>query len=288
MSKTQKITSIGFPIFFILAVAGLCIFVVGMRNAIAVSAIDDEFHWNSHEANQEGALTAPASNNDDTPPILVEMFLSQSCSSCVPAARYVTDLSERKDVVVLSWHVDYWDDLVVFRHGKWKDPYSSRDYTSRQRNYRLNIPTGRIYTPQAVVHGSFEDVGSRTSAIEPLISRAKNVAAKSDPRSKLNLTHENDQLTVSLNGIPSNGGKHEANLVFFHRNTQTSILGGENAGHDWRETNVVKGLRPFGIDGKQFKTSLSADEIDADTGCAIIVQERRLGRVVAASYCPIL
>ena len=103
-------------------------------------------------------------------PVLVEMFLSQSCSSCVPAAHFVSDLAQREDVVVLSWHVDYWDTLNVAGRGRWKDPYSNPEFTQRQRRYASSrFQTGRVYTPQAVIDGFHDAVGSDRKKITTLI-----------------------------------------------------------------------------------------------------------------------
>jgi len=227
--------------------------------------------------------------------VLVEMFLSQSCSSCVPAAEYVRELANRDDVVILSWHVDYWNRLLVPGNGRWNDPYSDEDYTLRQRWINQKMGKGRrIYTPQAVIDGEHDIVGSHKTTINETIrdmhikhatERLKN---KDDARYHLNLSRNGDQLILDKMDIADN----QILLVVFHRNIQTSILGGENSGQNWLEANVVSDVTEIdeGASKKLSTENLTFALPDAvkskDYGCALIVQDRNSGKVRAATYCP--
>ncbi len=251
-----------------------CLLVLNVQNSSATTMIDtyDKIARASQKINNQTGLKTGLHSDQ---PVLVEMFLSQSCSSCVPAARYVRELAKRDDIVTLAWHVDYWDKLVVRGHGRWKDPYSDRTYTNRQRDYRLNTSTGgRIYTPQAVINGQLEAVGSRKDKVEKLISQQPSTGAK------LVLTRNGTQLHGDIEGPDEN---YEIMLVSFHKQTTTSILGGENAGRNWNEANVVTKVRNL---GNNLNTTLSSDEFNDTIGCAVLVQEANLGSVIAAAYCP--
>src|SRR2546430_9680821 len=99
-------------------------------------------------------------------PIVVELFTSEGCSSCPPADALLAELAGRPDVLALSFHVDYWDRLG------WKDPFSSPDATRRQHGYAepFGISTG--YTPQMVVDGRWQAVGSDRSEVEQALGSA--------------------------------------------------------------------------------------------------------------------
>ena len=90
-------------------------------------------------------------------PIVVELFTSEGCSSCPPADALLAELASRPDVLALSFHVDYWDRLG------WKDPYSSREATARQHRYATLLDLASIYTPQIVIDGKWQAVGSDRS-----------------------------------------------------------------------------------------------------------------------------
>src|SRR5262245_49771043 len=100
------------------------------------------------------SFASPALSDETKPKAIVELFTSQGCSSCVAADAYFAELAKRKDVVALSLHVDYWDYLG------WSDTLGDSTNTDRQRSYAAVRGTSRIYTPQLVLNGSVDFVGS--------------------------------------------------------------------------------------------------------------------------------
>jgi hypothetical protein len=116
--------------------------------------------WWLHDKSQpvlEGvAAEAPAGRE---PIAVVELFTSEGCSSCPPADALLAEIAAEAEaagarVYTLSFHVDYWNDLG------WEDPYSKREYTNRQRRYQQRFRNDSIYTPQMIVNGGDEFVGS--------------------------------------------------------------------------------------------------------------------------------
>ena len=113
---------------------------------------------------------APAPASADRGPVVIELFTSQGCSSCPPADRLLSRLAEepayRGRVVPLAFHVDYWDYIG------WRDPFSSPRWSERQRDYGRSLGLGTVYTPQLVIDGRSECVGSQEGDVRREIARA--------------------------------------------------------------------------------------------------------------------
>lgn len=216
------------------------------------------------------ALAEPAA------PVAVELFTSQGCYSCPPAEKYLGELAKRKDVIALEWHVDYWDDLVYGSAGQWKDPFSSPDATSRQYAYNAAI-TGRAraYTPQMVVAGQKEMVGSNRGRVESAIRKMR----KEGPGLTLEVQRTSDgQIEVS-----AKGGEATLWRVDFLKHHVTRVLRGENKGKTLESHNIVKSKTKLGRAGAvPVRMAAPAPE----HGCAILAQVGETGPVLAAAYCP--
>ena len=106
---------------------------------------------------------------------MVELFTSQSCYSCPPEEAYLGELSGEKDILALEYHVDYWDSLNYGGHGRWKDAISTPEMAARQRDYNAEIrDTRSVYTPQMVIGGRTETVGSRRREVTTQVVRGEN------------------------------------------------------------------------------------------------------------------
>jgi hypothetical protein len=104
-------------------------------------------------------------------PVVVELFTSQGCSSCPPADALLNELAGRKDVLALGFHVDYWDRLG------WKDPLSTTGATMRQHDYAAEFGRNEVYTPQMVIDGKRQAVGSNRAAVLQAITEAQPISA---------------------------------------------------------------------------------------------------------------
>ena len=202
--------------------------------------------------------------------VLAELFTSQGCSSCPPAESYFEDLAEQGDVAVIVWHVDVWDTLV--HHGSsWKDPYSDPAFTARLRQYNKVIRgTPQIYTPHAIIGGEVSVIGSRTGEVDAAIAAAKPSA--------VSVSIADGAATVS------GGGSGEVIFVRLLRKHKTDVTGGENKGRRLSGRNIaLQGLVLGEWTGEAARYALP--ELSAGESCAIIVQERRAGRVLGAGMC---
>ncbi len=175
------------------------------------------------------ALSAGAGAQAHDRPVVVELFTSQGCSSCPPADAYLKDLADqRPDVLPLAFHVDYWDRLG------WKDPYSSRGATDRQRGYAMRFGTTQIYTPQMVIDGTRQAVGSNRARVSLALDAA---ATHATPAVPLRLGREGGSLAIA---IGAGEGSGSVLLVGFDPQRETAVERGENGGRTLVQTNIVR------------------------------------------------
>jgi hypothetical protein len=195
-----------------------------------------------------GRGKGPATDAGQRTPVLVELFTSEGCSDCPPADALLGRLDSSQPVagtelVVLSEHVDYWDD------SGWKDPYSSREYTERQGAYANFFGLRGVYTPQMVVDGHIELVGSdERGALEAIQKAAK---AEKIPVT-LSEVHLEGRNTVALHietaALPSGFAAETVNvmLAVADDSDQSQVSRGENAGRTLTHVAVVRTLVPVG------------------------------------------
>ena len=164
-------------------------------------------------------------------PIVVELFTSEGCSSCPPADALLAELAKRPDVLALSFHVDYWDRLG------WKDPYSTRAATDRQIRYAKLLALHTVYTPQIVVDGKWEAVGSDRSDVERLLERAH----RDPPEVPVTLALDHGQAQITL-GPGSDGVAASVLLIGFDRRHVSAVRRGENSGRTLAHVDVVRGI----------------------------------------------
>jgi hypothetical protein len=209
-----------------------------------------------------GLSAVPASA--DPRPVVVELFTSQGCSSCPPADALLGELARRSDVVALGFHISYWDSLG------WKDPLSSQGSTDRQKTYARRF-SGRVYTPQIVVDGTSEMVGSDRKAVLAALHASR-------PEAIAPIRFAGDRRSVAIGAGDGNG---EVLLVRFLRQRTTDVAAGENAGRIARDANGVRELAPLGAwDGSA--RSFAIEPPAAGEGIAVLVQAPD-GRMLGAA-----
>ena len=191
------------------------------------------------------AVDAPR-RNDSRTPILVELFTSEGCSSCPPADALLSKLDRQPEagaeLVVLSEHVDYWN------HLGWRDPYSSHFYSKRQSAYADRLGLSSIYTPQMVVDGSVEFVGSRARAANEAFVQA--LGAPKIPVRLSSITLERDILRthIETEALTDAFGSREAEVyvAVALNHAESEVSRGENGGQRLAHTAVVRTLFKIG------------------------------------------
>lgn len=206
--------------------------------------------------------------------ILVELFTSQGCSSCPPADKVLRELAKNNaDVLALSMHVDYWNYIG------WTDPFSDEQYTMRQRSYQVNLDRGNAYTPQMIVDGVYDVVGSNEEKVRRAITRA----ASDDVEPVHVVVMENgEKLKVS---IPK-GLERTANvyLIGFDKHKESNVLRGENAGRISEHSNVVTSFIPIAeVKENQVDFSVEVNK-PASENWAVIVQDSVTERVLGLEH----
>jgi len=188
------------------------------------------------ETERRAASSATASGGHA---VVVELFTSQGCSTCPPADRLLSKLGEQAAprVVALAFHVDFWN------HDGWTDPFSSREWTERQVAYARAFGLRQVYTPQAVIDGAAEFVGSDADRILPAIA-----AAAARPAGEISLRLEASASKVLVDAevaLPEalRGRKLEVLFAVCETGLVTSVEHGENGGSVLRDDYVVRSLR---------------------------------------------
>jgi hypothetical protein len=238
-----------------------------------------------------GASAPAVTGRDDgsRTPVLIELFTSEGCSSCPPADALLEKLDRSQPVhgaelIVLSEHVDYWNDIG------WKDPYSSHEYSERQSAYAAHFGRSSIYTPQMVVDGHAELVGSdELGAIEAVENETR---FEKVPLSLSGVHFENDnKVSMHVEAGPLEAiGARSANLylAIADESDVSQVSRGENAGRTLKHVAVLRSLVPVGTVNKTDKVSKDItvnvrNESRGHLRIVGIIQEQSAGRVLGVA-----
>lgn len=228
---------------------------------------------------------AMPTGGDSRRPVLVELFTSEGCSSCPPADALLARLDSEQSVpgaqvIVLSEHVTYWN------HDGWIDPFSLDDVTQRQEAYRMRLGLDSSYTPQAVIDGGAQVVGSDAGGL------ARAIAQAAAPTLDLSITdaawsgsavHFKVRIASDPNMQGSAGQNAKLTAVLAEDSTQVSVKSGENAGRTLRHVAVVRSLCEMGkgaLEGRDISIKTPASVHAGSMRLVIIGSDRHSGRVI--------
>ncbi|MCJ2091804.1 DUF1223 domain-containing protein [Methylobacterium sp. J-072] len=200
-------------------------------------------------------------------PVVVELFTSQSCSSCPPAEALIGRLAhEGADVLPLAFHVTYWN------HLDWRDPYSLPAATARQNDYAARFG-GPTYTPQAVIDGQAGLVGSDEAGLRAAIAQARGIGTAV----RVTLARDGNHLSAK---VGAGSGTGRVLLIGFDPSHTSRVLRGENAGRTLEQANVVRAIQDLG----SWSGSAATFEAAAPTGeTAALLLQAEDGRILGAA-----
>ena len=239
----------------------------------------------------EPAATQPTG---ERVPVLVELFTSEGCSSCPPADALLAELAREQPIdgaliVPMAMHVDYWNNLG------WRDPFASPAFTERQREYSVALNVRSIYTPQMIVDGRAQIVGSDRARARAAIADA---AARAKPGIHIDVKPSRNQsddeqsrdgsleLSIRIDSLES----RDAQLIIAitEDDLHSAVSRGENAGRKLAHAAVVRQMRSLGRIEADRKVTEIATTIDLPRGwdrtklrVVAFVQELESRRVIA-------
>ena len=222
------------------------------------------------------ALPAHADEAASAPPVVVELFTSQGCSSCPPADAYLGELSRRPGVLALGFHIDYWNYIG------WTDPYSLPLAAARQRAYGQRLGLHYVYTPQMVIDGVGEGVGSEPGKIAPLLHAARQ-RPRLGPALSVEKRDGGFHIHVGSGVAPSSATVW---LVGFDQQHDTKVLRGENEGTTANDYQVVRSFKSVGAwHGQPLDLDLPAGSAAGDR-IAVLLQLDGTGPILTAATLP--
>jgi hypothetical protein len=216
-------------------------------------------------------------------PVIIELFTSQGCSSCPAADKNLTELLKKfalegTPVYGLSFHVDYWNYIG------WKDPYSSKIFTERQRNYAEVMRLQTIYTPQMIVNGRDEFVGSDKARAEAVIKSALTKETVYEISvEQLTIDVDLIRLNYSIDSEPDN---EVMNLAFVESEVENYVYRGENQGKKLHHSNVVVAFKTIPLK-KQGEIALTVPNLHSGKALLVLYIQNKQLQVLGALVKPL-
>ena len=215
--------------------------------------------------------------------VVIELFTSQGCSSCPAADKNLSEIIQRaeregKPVYGLSFHVDYWNYIG------WKDPYSSKEFTERQRKYSKEMGSDGVYTPQMIVNGESEFVGSQKGSAEKAIEEAlKKKPSFQILISDLEVIDDRLRLRYTIDKSP---GDETVNVAVVERDVENYVARGENSGKTLHHDNVVREFKSFPLQ-RQGQLEIKIPPLNSTKTSVILFIQDKHQKILSASVKPI-
>jgi hypothetical protein len=215
------------------------------------------------------------------PRAVIELFTSQGCSSCPSADKLLSELRDDSTLVTLSLPIDYWDYLG------WKDTLAIPGHTLRQKAYSKARGDREVYTPQVVVNGVAQALGSDRAEIEKAVAQSR--AKAKAPSVPIAVAVGDEQVTVTLANATAGAAMGEVWLCPLTRSETVRVGRGENRGRTLTYTNVVRRWLKLGTwtgKGETFTVPTGAIKSIGIDAVAVILQSgnpERPGAVLGAS-----
>jgi len=210
---------------------------------------------------------------------VVELFTSQGCSSCPPAdallgKEIAAYAKPGKKLIALSFHVDYWNRLG------WMDPYSQHIFTERQYGYSAKMKLSGVYTPQAVVNGQWETVGSKEGTIESFIKQS----LAETPESSITIEAIKPTGNILAISYQYKGSVADMNIAVVQKTIATPIKAGENGGRTLTNYNVVRSWKTVKAQSGShiIDAEMPAGYNEKEYSVVVYTQEKEYGKVLAA------
>lgn len=226
--------------------------------------------------NTKKDATSSAIKDDHKNIAVLELFTSQGCSSCPPADKLIGSYSSQEHVIPLSFHVDYWDRLG------WKDPFSSKDYSDRQRIYASALKSD-VYTPQLVINGTVEMIGSDANKLTVAL---KSIFAET-PDASLSIRKVEEHYGKINISFDVSGQINNAllNIAVLENKTTTPVKAGENGGAILTDYNIVRDFKTIdqfneGENNLSIDLPVSLDQ--KNRTLVVFIQQSHSHKIIAA------
>ena len=215
---------------------------------------------------------------------VVELFTSEGCSSCPPADDVLRKINIQPNVFTLGFHVSYWNRLG------WIDSFSRKSYDEKQYAYAERFGTKGVYTPQTVVNGLSEMVGSKQNVVEKAVKTALETPVKvtilieNVVKNDKNAVKNRDiSLNYKIVGDYNNDAVLQVALV--ESNFATHVKNGENEGRTLKHDNVVRDFQTLKLKNTEGSVSIKTSSGWNLKNCAVImyVQEKGVGAIIGAT-----